>query len=67
LWAPLPNLLAGGTVLSVAYLLLTFVLGCWTRGDIEHLQGLHHRFAEGRLPVLTTLLIWAGKRASRDI
>jgi O-antigen/teichoic acid export membrane protein len=67
LWAPLPTLLVGGTVLSLAYLLLTFALGCWTRGDIEHLQGLHRRFAEGRLPLLTMLLIWAGKRASRDI
>jgi O-antigen/teichoic acid export membrane protein len=67
LWAPLPTLLVGGTVLSVAYLLLTFALGCWSRGDIEHFQDLHRRFAAGRLPIVATLLMWAGKRAGRDI
>ena len=66
-WAPLPTLLAGGTVLSIAYLLLTFTLGCWSRGDIEHLQGLHRRFAAGRLSALAMLLTWAGKRAARDV
>ncbi len=67
LWAPLPTLLVGGTVLSVAYLLLTFVLGCWSRGDIGHFQDLHRRFAAGRLPIVATMLMWAGKRAGRDI
>jgi O-antigen/teichoic acid export membrane protein len=67
LWEPLPTLLVGGTVLSLVYALLTFALGCWSRGDIEHLQGLHQRFAAGRLPAVGTLLVWAGKRAGRDV
>ena len=67
LWGPLPTLLVGGSVLTVVYALLTFVLGCWSRGDIEHLQGLHQRFAAGRVPALGTLLVWAGKRAGRDV
>jgi O-antigen/teichoic acid export membrane protein len=66
LWPPLPTLLAGGTVLSVAYLLLTFALGCWSRADIEHFQGLHKRFTAQRLPVLGMMLVWAEKRAARD-
>jgi O-antigen/teichoic acid export membrane protein len=67
LWGPLPTLLVGGSVLTIVYALLTFVLGCWSRGDIEHLQGLHQRFAAGRVPALGTLLVWAGKRAGRDV
>jgi O-antigen/teichoic acid export membrane protein len=66
LWTPLPTLLVGGSVLSLVYLMMTFALGCWSRGDIEHMQGLHQRFTAGKLPMLTWLLQWAGKRACRD-
>jgi len=63
---PLPTLLVGGVVLSLVYVLLTFVFGCWSRGDIEHMQGMHRRLS-GRLPLLATWLAWAGRRACRDI
>jgi hypothetical protein len=48
----------------VTYLLLTFALGCWSRGDIEHMQRLHERLPA--IPALVGLLAWAGKRACKD-
>jgi hypothetical protein len=62
--SPLPSLVLGGSVLAVAYLLLTFVFGCWSRGDIEHMQGLHRRVPA--LRALTAWLVWADKRACKD-
>lgn len=63
-WSPLPALLVGGTVLAIAYVLLTFALGCWSRSDIEHMQGMHRRLPA--LPAVARLLAWAGKRACKD-
>jgi hypothetical protein len=62
---PLLTLLLGGMVLSGAYLLLTLLLQCWNRADIDQLQGLHHRFAAGRPRMFGRLLEWAGARAGR--
>jgi len=64
LWSPLPTLVVGGLAFSLAYLLLTFALGCWSRGDIEHMQRLHQRLPA--MPALVALLAWAGKRAGKD-
>ena len=63
--APLPALIGGFLVLSAVYLLLTVLLGCWTRGDIEHFQGMHERFARGRIPGLAALLGWARAREGK--
>ncbi|MCX7514601.1 polysaccharide biosynthesis C-terminal domain-containing protein [Frateuria hangzhouensis] len=64
LWTPLPTLVLGGATFAVAYLLLTFALGCWSRGDIGHMQRLHERLPA--VPALVALLAWAGKRACKD-
>ena len=42
---------------------LTLLLGCWSRGDIEHLQHLHQRFAAGRPRLGARFLAWAYQRA----
>lgn len=60
---PLFTLLIGGIVLSGLYLLLTLLLGCWSRADIDQLQELHQRFAAGQPPALGRLLSWCGARA----
>ena len=65
-WPPIWTLLAGGVLLSAAYLLLTLLLQCWNEDDIEQLQDLHQRLARGRLPLLGPLLHWAGRRAARE-
>ena len=46
--------------------LLTLWLRCWTRADIEQLQGLHRRFAAGRPLLLGRLLDWSGARAGQQ-
>jgi O-antigen/teichoic acid export membrane protein len=56
----------GGLVLSSAYALLTLVLGCWSRADVEYLKGLHRKLAAGRPQALANLLSWAGTRAAKD-
>lgn len=56
-------MLAGGAVLVLAYIPLTLLLGCWSRGDIEHLQHLHQRFAAGRPRLGARFLAWAYQRA----
>lgn len=63
-WTPLPTLLLGGATFAVAYALLTFALGCWSRSDVEHMQRLHQRLPA--MPALVALLAWAGKRACKD-
>lgn len=64
--APLLTLLAGGVVLGGVYLPLTLLLKCWSRADIEQLQGLHHRYAAGRPLMLGRLLRWSGSRTGID-
>lgn len=63
---PLLVFLVGGTVLSIAYAVLTIVLGCWSRGDIEYIKGLHKRIASDKPRALAALLDWAGTRAAKD-
>lgn len=63
---PLPTLALGGPLLVLAYLPLTLLLRCWTRADIEQLQGLHRRFAGGRPLLLGHLLDWSGARAGQN-
>jgi O-antigen/teichoic acid export membrane protein len=60
---PLAAIPAGGVVMLLAYAALTLLLGCWTRGDIEHLQRLHQRFAAGRPAFGARILSWAHRRA----
>lgn len=62
---PLPTLALGGPLLVAAYAPLTLLLRCWTRADIEQLQGLHRRFAAGRPLLLGRLLDWSGARAGQ--
>ena len=61
--APAWSLLLGGVVLVVLYAPLTLLLGCWSRGDIEHLQLLHQRFGAGKPRLGARLLSWAYQRA----
>lgn len=63
LWTPLPTLAVGGATFAGLYFLLTFVLGCWSRDDIEHMQKLHRRLPA--VPGLVALLAWADKRACK--
>jgi O-antigen/teichoic acid export membrane protein len=59
---PIGSVLIGGALVSGVYLLLTLVLKCWSRDDIEQMQGLHLRFGAGRPAMLGRLLAWAGAR-----
>ncbi|GAB2506807.1 hypothetical protein GCM10027084_21730 [Pseudoxanthomonas sangjuensis] len=63
---PLVPVLFGGTLLVLVYALLTLLLGCWGRGDIEHLQHLHQRFAAGRPRAGARFLEWASRRAPAE-
>lgn len=60
-WRPLPTLLAAGPLMLAGYALLSLVLRCWTRGDIEHLLHLHRRYARGRPRAFARLLAWSGR------
>lgn len=63
---PLAAVLVGGAVLALVYAPLTLLLGCWNRGDIEHLQHLHQRFAAGRPLLGARFLAWAYQRAQGE-
>jgi O-antigen/teichoic acid export membrane protein len=63
LLVPLAAIPIGGATMMGIYALLSLLLGCWTQGDIEHLQKLHQRFARGRPAVGASLLRWAHRRA----
>jgi O-antigen/teichoic acid export membrane protein len=59
---PVQALLSGALVTAIAYPLLTLVLRCWTREDIDHVQAMHAR--RGSQPrALAALLAWAHDRA----
>lgn len=60
---PWAQVVVGGLVLAGSYAPLTLMLGCWTRGDIEHLQQLHQRFISGRPRLGARFLAWAHARA----
>ena len=60
---PWAQVVFGGLVLVGSYVPLTLLLGCWTRGDIEHLQHLHQRFISGRPRMGARFLEWAHGRA----
>ncbi len=60
---PLAAVLGGGVILALAYAPLSLLLGCWDRDDIEHLQHLHQRFAQGKPRLGARLLAWAHARA----
>jgi len=60
---PWAQIVFGGLLLGVAYVALTMLLGCWSRGDIEHLQQLYQRFVPGKPRMGTRLLEWAHDRA----
>lgn len=65
-FAPLVELLAGSVLFALAYLVATLSLGCWSRGDIEHLQSIHTRIVAGRSGCGTRVLAWAHQRASSE-
>ena len=60
---PWAQVVFGGLVLAGSYAPLTLLLGCWSRGDIEHLQQLHQRFVAGRPHFGARFLEWAHARA----
>lgn len=60
---PWAQVVFGGLLLGTAYLSSTMLLGCWSRGDIEHLQHLYERFVPGKRRVGTRVLEWAHDRA----
>ena len=64
---PLARLAIGGVLLGLAYLAFTLLLGCWSRGDIEHLQQIHQRWSAGRPRMGARLLAWAHHRASSEV
>ena len=63
---PAIAVVVGGLVMSGAYALLTLVLGCWSRADVEYLKTLHRRISRERPHALASLLAWAGTRAAKD-
>ena len=62
-WLPWVFVPLGAAIVGLLYVLLTLLLGCWSRGDIEHLQHLHMRFVAGRPRFGARLLEWAHHRA----
>lgn len=60
---PWAEVIFGALLLGGVYLGLTMLLGCWSRGDIEHLAQLYQRFVPGKPHVGTRLLEWAHERA----
>jgi O-antigen/teichoic acid export membrane protein len=63
---PLAQVVAGGLLMFASYVPLTLMLGCWSEGDIEHLQHLHQRLVGGRPKAGARLLQWALARASEQ-
>jgi O-antigen/teichoic acid export membrane protein len=63
---PLVACVAGGLLLGAVYLVLTLLLGCWTRADIEYMQRLHRDIAGERPRALARFFGWAGARAAKD-
>ena len=63
LWSPWASIPLGGVLVGLFYGLLTLLLGCWSRGDIEHMQQLHSRLVAGRPLFGARLLEWARHRA----
>jgi len=53
-------------LLSVVYVVLTILLGCWSRADIEYMKSLHRRLFAEKPRALASLLDWAGTRAAKD-
>ena len=52
---------------AAVYALLTLLLRCWSREDIEHLMQLHRRIARGRPQALVRLLAWSGRIGHREL
>lgn len=65
-WPALPTIIAAGIATVPVYALMTLLLRCWSREDIEHLMQLHRRFTGGRPQALVRLLVWSGKSAPKD-
>lgn len=63
---PLAEVLLGGPLFGLAYVATTLLLGCWGRGDIEHLQHVHARFGSDPSSLGVRLLAWAHRRASSE-
>lgn len=64
---PLPGLLIGGLLLVLVHGIGTLLLGCWTRGDVEHMQHLHQRLVSGPPGGMgERVLAWAWRRAPEE-
>lgn len=63
---PLADLAIGAPAFAVLYLALSLLLGCWSRGDIEHLQHLQERHGARRGVGGRRLLAWAHARAHQE-
>jgi O-antigen/teichoic acid export membrane protein len=63
---PLADLVIGAPAFAVLYLALSLLLGCWSRGDIEHLQHLQERHGARRGVGGRRLLAWAHARAHQE-
>ena len=66
-WPALPTLLVAGVLTVPLYALLTLLLRCWSREDIEHLRQLHDRLTGGRPRAIARLLIWSGRSATGGV
>jgi O-antigen/teichoic acid export membrane protein len=63
---PLAAIVVGGAALVAVYFPLSLLLGCWSSGDIQHMQHLHGRFGAGRPRAGARLLEWALARTEKE-
>lgn len=64
--AALAEALLGAAAFGLAYAGLTLLLGCWSRGDIQHLQQLHGHMGAPSGRIGARLLEWAHRRAGAE-
>src|SRR5690606_2396133 len=65
-WPPLPTLLVSAACFGAVYAMLTLLLRCWSRADIEHPAQLHRPFAGGRPRLVARLLDWSARSTSKE-
>ena len=63
---PMLEALLGAGAFGLAYAGLTLLFGCWSRGDIQHVQHLHGRMGATGGGIGARLLEWALRRASAE-
>jgi len=60
---PFVSIVLGGLVVLLAYLPLSLLFNCWSRGDIEYMQQLHDRLGRRRSRFVQAVLHRAYRRA----